>query len=110
MKKLTSSFLLLCACFMAAVMLPSCSQELVTPEKVTFENSKINSRTDFSGLENQVKAKIAERDHIDISDVLTCYYDGTTTQGYGLYNYSTNIPSSGVFTVTGIIGDDVEGW
>lgn len=109
MKKLTSSSLLLYACLMAAFLLPSCSQELVSPEEVQIEK-RVTSRTDFSGLENQVKIKIAERDRIEISQITLCYYDGATAQGYGLYNYSTNIPSSGVYTVTGIIGDDVEGW
>lgn len=87
----------------------SCSTDLVVPANDQIENKNIISRTDYSGLEAQVKAKIADRDHISVNDVST-YYDGTNTQGYGRYPYTTSIPTSGIFTVTGIIGDDIEGW
>lgn len=63
-------------------------EQVVTPETSAFE-AKITARTDFSGLEEKVKVKVAERDQISISQILTCYYDGTTPEGHGLYRYTT---------------------
>ena len=101
--------LLIAACIFAVFALtPSCSSELATP--VSIENEQIKTRTDFSGLEGQVKLKIAERDHISVGAITSCYYDGTTTEGYGRYPFTTSIPTSGIYVVTGIIGDDIEGW
>src|SRR5687768_10586446 len=88
----------------------SCSTDLASPQPIDQTDiMQINSRTDFSGLEAQVQNKIASRDQIAADNVST-HYDGTTSQGYGKYPYTTTIPSSGIFIVTGIIGDDVEGW
>jgi hypothetical protein len=110
MKNLSSFARLIYGSFIfVLVITTSCSTDLVVPANDQSQNKNIISRTDYSGLEEQVKAKIADRDHISINDVFT-YYDGTTTQGYGKYPYTTTIPTSGVYTVTGIIGDDIEGW
>lgn len=106
--KSTYSFLFT-ACILAAfAFAPSCSSDLASP--VALENAQIKARTDFSGLEEQVKMKIAERNHISVSAITSCYYDGTTTEGYGRYPFTTSVPTSGIFVVTGIIGDDIEGW
>ena len=88
---------------------PSCSTELVQPEDVSVENQKINQRTDFSGYENQVKLKVAQRDQISVSSINSCYYYGQTAEGYGRYHFSTNL-GFGIYTVTGIIGDDIDGF
>lgn len=111
MNKPTSfSTLLYCGLFFFLGIIASCSTDLAVPDSNgQIENKEISSRTDFSGLEAQVRNKIAARDQIAADNVST-HYDGTTSEGYGKYPYVTTIPTSGIFIVTGIIGDDVEGW
>ena len=111
MKNPTSfSTVLYCSLFFLFCITASCSTDLASPQSADqIENKQINDRTDFSGLEAQVRNKIAARDQIS-ADIVFTHYDGTTSQGYGKYPYTTLVPSSGIFIVTGIIGDDVEGW
>ena len=90
---------------------PACSvDEIVNPASVETVDGKIHSRTDFSGLQAQVKEKVAERDNISTSVITSCYYYGATSEGYGRYDFTTSIPTSGSYFVTGIIGDEIEGF
>src|SRR3989337_349214 len=111
MKKSTLlTFVFNCSFILLVTLSPSCSTELASPEELSIENLKINSRTDFSGYESQVRVKVAERENISQSAILTCDYEGTNAQGHGIYKFTTSVPSFGTYTVTGIIGDDIEGW
>lgn len=90
---------------------PACTtDEVVNPTSAELRDSKVLPRADFSGLEAQVKLKIAERDNLSTSVITSCYYYGTTSEGYGQYNFTTSIPTSGSYFVTGIIGDEIEGF
>jgi len=86
----------------------SCSPEQVLPIPSQYEiDSQISSRGDFSGLETKVKIKISERYSIPISAITSCYYDGTTPEGYGRYPFTTTT-FVGIIIVKGIIGDDID--
>ena len=89
---------------------PACSTDEAVSPASEMRDSKVLPRVDFSGLEAQVKLKIAERDNLSTSVFTSCYYYGTTSEGYGRYDFTTSIPTSGSFFVTGIIGDEIEGF
>ena len=100
---LLTTVLLFCL-FSLVTTTTSCTMEqVVTPETSEIE-AKINARTDYSGLEEQVKVKIAERDNIAITDILTCYYEGPTEDGRGKYRYTTAL-----YGGTYIIGEEIDG-
>jgi hypothetical protein len=86
----------------------SCTFEQVTPASVEMED-QIQSRTDFSGLEDIVKLKIADRDKISVESITSCTFICSTAQGYGRYDF-TSTSISGTYFITGIIGDDYEGF
>lgn len=104
----STSLLICCSLFFLIAFTPACTTELVQPETDS-PKYKITTRGDFSGLEDQVKIKVSQRDGIPVSSILTCYYYGQTSEGYGRYHFTTNT-GFGIYTVTGIIGDDIEGW
>ena len=109
MKQLSPLSFFFNGCLFVVLFLTSCSTELATPTPIGIEENRVTARTDFSGLEEQVKVKVAERDNISVSAILTCYYYGETSEGYGRYHLTTNVGFK-MYTVTGIIGDDIEGW
>src|SRR5688500_13539163 len=112
MKIFSFKNVLLAACLLVVfTFTPACSvDETVTPASIETLDSKVLPRTDFSGLQSQVKAKVAERDNISVSAITSCTYQGTTTEGYGRYDFTTSIPTFGSYFVTGIIGDEIEGF
>jgi hypothetical protein len=86
----------------------SCSPEQVLPIPSQYElDSEISTRADFSGLEEKVKIKISEKYSIPVSEIRSCYYDGTTPEGWGRYPFTTT-KFAGIFYVKGIIGEDIE--
>jgi hypothetical protein len=101
------SFLIVSSLFVALSMTTSCSTDLASP--IGIEEQKINSRSDFSGLEAKVRVKVSERDQIALSAIYSCYYYGQTSEGYGRYHLTTDLGFV-IYTVVGIIGDDIEGW
>lgn len=109
MKTLSLSHFTMIASVFLLISLNSCSADLATPVQDQLDKKEITVRTDFSGYEEQVKEKVAERDNISVSSITNCYYYGLTQEGYGRYHFSTSL-GFGIYTVTGIIGDDVEGW
>src|SRR5687767_14201453 len=101
---LLTTLLLFCLFSLVATTTSCTMEQVVTPETTEIE-AKINPRTDFSGLEDKVKVKVAERYHISISELLTCYYDGITPEGYGRYRYTT-ATYPGIYIVTVFIGEE----
>ena len=100
------STLLVCSLFLTFT---SCSHEQVMPiPPIDETNLRINQRSDFSGREAQVKVKVSQRDGIPINAILTCTYMGLTAEGYGRYHFTTNV-APGIYLVTAIIGDDIDG-
>lgn len=90
----------------------SCTSEYVFPKEAkNNENTRILPRTPDCNIDvsQQVKVKVSERDHILLSEILTCYFYGTTTEGYCEYRLTTQYDGPKVYIVTSIIGDDVEG-
>lgn len=109
MKMLTLSVLIMGAGVSLLTTMSSCSSDLATPMQDQIDKKEITVRTDFSGYEEQVKVKVAERDNITVSSINNCYYYGLTQEGYGRYHFSTSL-GFGIYTVTGIIGDDIDGF
>ena len=91
----------------------SCSSDQIVPKySINNEEQRILSRTPDcnTDVSEQVKVKVSERDHIPLNQILTSTYYGTTTQGYCEYRLTTMFDGNKVFYVTGIIGDEVEGF
>ena len=112
MKNLFSlSSLFTCCLLVIFSFTTSCTtEEVVTPVSQISIDDNIKPRTDFSGLEIQVKKELTQRYNISTSAITSCYFHSTTSEGYGRYDYTTSMPSSGSFFVTGIIGDEIEGF
>lgn len=87
-----------------AAFTTSCMQEQVSPAR---NELRINGRSDYSGLEEYVKIKVSERDQIPVSSILTCVYEGITSEGFGKYTYTTS-DYSGIYLITGIIGEEID--
>ena len=109
MKKSYAQSMFVCAIVVLTALFSACSTELASPQPYPLDQEQIKYRTDFTGLEDQVKVKVAERDQISINSITSCYYYTTTSEGYGRYHFTTNT-GFGIYTVTGIIGDEIEGW
>lgn len=102
--------LLMSSLFVLLILTSSCSsdQGLFTSSDLS-ENTRLDYRSDYSGLEVLVKIKISARDNIPTTSILTCTYLGLSTDGYGKYTFTT-ATTTGNYFVTGIIGDEIEGF
>lgn len=103
------SFLTMCVLVACLTLTSSCTQEQVIPASQSQEEISLQARTDFSGLEDIVIKKIAERENISESSITYCAFIMTTAQGYGRYDFTAGT-LSGSYFITGIIGDDYEGF
>lgn len=98
---------------LAAILLlstPACTEEQVIPSSELLRNDMvIIARSDGPVSSTLVKQKVATRDNIPLSQILTCTYYGQTTQGYWEYHLTTQYNGPKIYIVTKIVGDDAEG-
>ncbi|MEP7198149.1 MAG: hypothetical protein ABI851_16645 [Saprospiraceae bacterium] len=88
----------------------ACTEEQVIPSSELLSNDmEITIRTDGPVSTTLVKQKVAVRDNIPLSQILTCTYYGQTSQGYWEYHLTTQYNGPKIYIVTKIIGDDAEG-
>ena len=96
----------------ALITMYSCSNDNILPNKGVSEEQRISQRTPDCNVDvsEQVKVKVSERDDIPLTEILSSTYISTTTEGYCLYQVETRYDGTKWYHVTGIIGDEVEGW
>ncbi|MEO8666744.1 MAG: hypothetical protein ABI462_14730 [Ignavibacteria bacterium] len=107
----TNQFLFAAALAVIVLSLSACYEELVLPStERTSSDLPIITRSDGGSVNPAlVKQKVATRDNIPLSQILTCSNFGQTTQGYWEYHLTTQYNGPKIYVVTKIIGEDVEG-
>lgn len=88
----------------------ACHEEQAIPvPDVISHDFQITNRTDGPVNAVLVKQKVATRDNIPLSQILTCTYYGLTSLGFWEYHLTTQCNGPKIYIVTEIIGDDFEG-
>ncbi len=90
----------------------ACSEEQVVPVSTSLvTNHQLNFRSlDPTDRSETVKVNVAKRDNIPLIEILTCSYYGQTLNGYWEYKLTTLNNGNKTFILTGIIGDENEGY
>ncbi|MEP7198143.1 MAG: hypothetical protein ABI851_16615 [Saprospiraceae bacterium] len=111
--KNTFNFSSLCfGTFLSIIFLSffACSEDLVVPNgELISSDLQISSRTEGPVSTELIKQKVSVRDNIPLVQILTCTYYGQTAQGYWEYRLTTQYNGPKIYTVTKIIGDEVDG-
>ena len=90
----------------------SCAEEQVRP---VFSLPTIDHNLNFRGFDptdraESVKVNVAKRDNIPLIQILSSYYYGQTLDGFWEYRLTTMSSGNKTFILTGIIGEDNEGY
>lgn len=103
--------LMMCTILFVLSLTSSCSFEQATPISAEGHEKQITTRTEgaYSGLEDVVREKVSVKYSIPENDITSVTYLMETAQGWGRYSW-TSTGSSGFYTITGIIGDDYDGF
>ncbi|MEP6794049.1 MAG: hypothetical protein ABJB16_06965 [Saprospiraceae bacterium] len=113
MKKTNTSYhlFILAALSVLVIFVISCSEPNISPiGNLLDKQEKISVRSDGPLSTDIVKEKVAVRDNIPLSEILTCIYFGQTPEGYWEYHLTTLYDGPKIYFVTQIIGDVNDGF
>lgn len=93
------------------ISVSGCTEDQVIPASdFLSKDLKISFRADGPVSNEGIKQKVSDRDNIPLVQILTCSYNGQTTQGYWEYHLTTLYNGPKIYTVTKIIGDTNDGF